>query len=76
MKPMSRHLLVSVSSIFDETRKDVQKLVADLEKEGISVSLLVAPHIDKKWHLAKDDKTRGWLKDQMDAGRGLSLIHI
>ncbi|SIS44791.1 hypothetical protein SAMN05444817_10440 [Corynebacterium appendicis CIP 107643] len=70
---MSRHLLVSVSSIFDETRKDVQKLVADLERESIQVSLLVAPHIDKKWHLAKDDKTRGWLKEQMDAGRGLIL---
>ena len=54
MRPMSRHLLVSVSSIFDETRKDVQKLVGDLEREGIPVSLLVAPHIDKKWHLAKD----------------------
>ena len=32
-----------------------------------------SPHIDKKWHLAKDDKTRGWLKEQMDAGRGLIL---
>lgn len=70
---MPRHLLVSVSSIFDETRKDVQKLVDDLERESIQVSLLVAPHIDKKWHLAKDDKTRGWLKEQMDAGRGLIL---
>ena len=70
---MSRHLLVSVSSIFDETRKDVQKLVSDLESENIPVSLLVAPHIDKKWHLAKDAKTRGWLKEQMDGGRGLIL---
>lgn len=70
---MPAHLLVSVSSIFDETRKDVQRLVADLDREGIAVSLLVAPHIDKKWHLAKDAKTRGWLHEQMDTGRGLIL---
>ena len=70
---MSRHLLVSVSSIFDETLKDVQKLVSDLERQSIPVSLLVAPHIDKKWHLAKDTATRSWLKEQMDAGRGLIL---
>lgn len=70
---MPGHLLVSVSSIFDETRKDVQKLVSDLDRESIPVSLLVAPHIDKKWHLSKDDKTRGWIRDQMEAGRGLIL---
>ncbi|EFK55648.1 DUF2334 domain-containing protein [Corynebacterium genitalium ATCC 33030] len=70
---MPGYLLVSVSSIFDETRKDVQKLVADLDEREIPVSLLVAPHIDKKWHLAKDKSTRGWLHDQMETGRGLIL---
>lgn len=70
---MPHHLLVSVSSIFDETRKDVAKLVDDLDREDIPVSLLVAPHIDKRWHLAKDSKTRGWLTEQMEAGRGLIL---
>ncbi|GAB3086426.1 DUF2334 domain-containing protein [Corynebacterium aquatimens] len=70
---MSGYLLVSVSSIFDDTRKDVQKLVADLDREDIPVSLLVAPHIDKKWHLAKDAKTRNWLHEQMAAGKGLIL---
>ncbi len=70
---MPGHLLVSVSSIFDETRKDVHKLVTTLDREGIPVSLLVAPHIDKTWRLAKDDKTRDWLREEMEGGRGLIL---
>ena len=70
---MPGRVLVSISSIFDATLEDVASMVRDLDREGMPVSLLVAPHIDKKWHLAKDDKTRGWLKEQMDAGRGLIL---
>lgn len=73
MALMPGHLLVSVSSLFDGTRKDAQRLLSALDKEGIPVSLLVAPHIDKKWHLAKDAKTQEWLKEQMDSGRGLIL---
>lgn len=70
---MPGHLLVSVSSIFDETRKDVHKLVTTLDREGIPVSLLVAPHIDGNWHLAKDASTQAWLRDQAYAGRVLIL---
>ncbi|AKK11819.1 DUF2334 domain-containing protein [Corynebacterium uterequi] len=57
---MSGKLLVSVSSIFDETRKDVAKLLA---KVDVPVALLVSPHIDGHWHLAKDTATRGWLAE-------------
>ncbi|SDL92064.1 hypothetical protein SAMN04488535_1250 [Corynebacterium mycetoides] len=70
---MSGHVLVSVSSIFDATLDNVDRLVADLDSAGIPVSLLVAPHIDKKWHLAKDKKTRTWLLDQREADRALIL---
>lgn len=70
---MSGHVLVSVSSIFDDTLDDVVRLTKDLDAAEIPVSLLVAPHIDKKWHLAKDDKTLTWLRDQRKAGRVLIL---
>lgn len=69
---MPGRLLVSISSIFDATLGDVTSLVRDLDREEIPVSLLVAPHIDKKWHLAKDKKTKGWLKEQA-AERALLL---
>ena len=70
---MHGQLLVSVSSIFDDTRKQVAALVSRLEDEEIPVSLLVAPHIDGNWHLARDDKTRDWLHSQRAAGRTLIL---
>lgn len=62
---MSGRLLVSISSIFDATLEDVTSMVGDLDREGVAVSLLVAPHIDKTWHLAKDSTTREWLLDQI-----------
>ena len=69
---MPGRLLVSVSSIFDETLEDVRALVETLDREDIPVSLLVAPHIDNRWHLAKDKKTRTWLRKQQ-ADRALLL---
>ena len=62
---MPGRLLVSVSSIFDETLDGVRGLIDALDREDIPVSLLVAPHIDAKWHLAKDKPTRKWLKAQL-----------
>ncbi|AJK69702.1 hypothetical protein B840_10645 [Corynebacterium marinum DSM 44953] len=44
-----------------------------LDAETIPVSLLVAPHIDGNWHLARDPKTRDWLLGQQEAGRVLIL---
>lgn len=70
---MHGHLLVSISSIFDDTRKQASNLLRILDAEGIPVSLLIAPHIDGNWHLAKDSKTKGWVKEQADAGRVLIL---
>lgn len=70
---MPGHVLVSVSSIFDDTLDDVVRLTDDLDAAEIPVSLLVAPHIDKKWHLAKDKKTRKWLLAQREADRALIL---
>ncbi|MGV0345682.1 DUF2334 domain-containing protein [Corynebacterium coyleae] len=63
---MPGSLLVSISSIFDATLDDVTSMVRDLDKESVPVSLLVAPHIDATWHLAKDTTTRGWLAEQRD----------
>ena len=62
---MPGRLLVSVSSIFDETLGGVRSLVDELDRREIPVSLLVAPHIDKRWHLAKDKQTRSWLRAQL-----------
>ncbi|MFS0245429.1 DUF2334 domain-containing protein [Corynebacterium striatum] len=70
---MHGHLLVSISSIFSDTRKQTSNLLKELDWEEIPVSLLVAPHIDGNWHLAKDDKTLGFLKEQESAGRLLIL---
>ena len=62
---MPGRVLVSISSIFDATLGDVASMVRDLDREGLPVSLLVAPHIDKKWHLAQDKATRSWLTEQI-----------
>lgn len=70
---MPGHLLVSISSIFSQTRADAAQLISDLDTEGIPVSLLVAPHIDGNWHLAKDRATKEWLEEQEAAGRLLIL---
>lgn len=70
---MSGRLLVSVSSIFSETLRDVRKLLDTLDSEDIPVSLLVAPHIDGNWHLAKDRTMRKWLEHERDGGRLLIL---
>ncbi|GAB3699556.1 DUF2334 domain-containing protein [Corynebacterium nasicanis] len=48
-------------------------MVGRLDAAGIPVSLLVAPHIDGNWHLAKDAATREWLLAQQEAGRALIL---
>ncbi|MDO5670430.1 MAG: DUF2334 domain-containing protein [Corynebacterium sp.] len=70
---MRGRLLVSISSIFTDTRSAVAGMVKNLDAEGIPVSLLVAPHIDGNWHLAKDTKTRDWLAAQQTDGRALIL---
>ena len=70
---MSGHLLVSISSIFAETRPGVEKLVRTLDAEDIPVSLLVAPRIDSDWRLSKDPQTLEWLLGQKEAGRAIIL---
>lgn len=70
---MTSHLLVSISSIFEDTRKQATSFLSVLDREDIPVSLLIAPHIDGNWHLAKDKDTQQWLKDQVAAGRLLIL---
>lgn len=62
---MPSRLIVSVSSIFDETLDGVRELVEGCDRHDVPVSLLVAPHIDKRWHLAKDKQTRLWLRAQL-----------
>lgn len=66
-------LLVSISSIFDATRADTQKLIKYLDNIEVPVSLLVAPHIDGNWHLAKDAETKQWLLDQKEQDRAIIL---
>lgn len=48
-------------------------MMKSLDAEGIPVSLLVAPHIDGNWRLARDHRTRDWLLAQQEAGRVLIL---
>lgn len=69
---MPGHLLVSISSIFSETRPQVADVISRLEEQGVPVTLLVAPHIGH-WHLAKDDETRAWLEQRRDGGHALVL---
>ena len=70
---MSGRLLVSVSSIFDQTRSAADRLISDLRADGIEVSLLVAPRIDGDWRLAKDKDTLTWLEQQRERGHELIL---
>lgn len=70
---MRGHLLVSISSIFNETHKAVADMVASLDGQQIPVSLLVAPHIDGNWHLARDQKVRDWLLAEQESGRAILL---
>ncbi|ALC06714.1 deacetylase [Corynebacterium deserti GIMN1.010] len=70
---MSGRLLVSVSSIFDQTRSAADRLIKDLRAEGIEVSLLVAPRIDGDWRLAKDKTTLKWFEQQRERGHELIL---
>lgn len=58
---MPATLLVSISSIFTDTRVPADQLIRELEAMGVPVSLLIAPHIDGNWHLAKDRDTRRFL---------------
>lgn len=48
-------------------------MMKSLDAEGIPASLLVAPHIDGDWRLARDPRTRDWLLAQQEAGRVLIL---
>ncbi|MEJ5929038.1 DUF2334 domain-containing protein [Corynebacterium sp. H128] len=66
-------LLVSISSIFDATCGDAKSLIDHLDDRCVPVSLLVAPHIDGNWHLAKDEGTRSWLIAQQQQDRALIL---
>ncbi|AKK03925.1 DUF2334 domain-containing protein [Corynebacterium epidermidicanis] len=66
-------LLVSISSIFDATRSDAISLINHLDSLEVPSSLLVAPHIDGNWHLAKDAETSAWLGEQRAAGRAIIL---
>ncbi|BAU96937.1 deacetylase [Corynebacterium suranareeae] len=70
---MSGRLLVSVSSIFDQTRPAANRLISNLRADGIMVSLLVAPRIDGEWRLAKDKDTLTWLEKQRERGHELIL---
>ncbi|MGD7001392.1 DUF2334 domain-containing protein [Corynebacterium halotolerans] len=70
---MHGRLLVSISSIFDETVSAVSDMLDSLDGQRIPVSLLVAPHIDGNWHLAKDKKVREFLLAQQEAGRAMLL---
>lgn len=66
-------LLVSISSIFDATRGDANALIEHLDSQQVPVSLLVAPHIDGNWHLAKDLATKDWLKEHKAQDRAIIL---
>lgn len=70
---MPGRLLVSVSSIFDQTSPAADQLVRQLRSEGIEASLLVAPRIDGSWRLARDAGTRSWLEEQRERGHELIL---
>lgn len=70
---MNGRLLVSISSIFRDTLPAAARTLADLDAEGLTTSLLIAPHIDGDWHLAKDPETLDWVRAERDAGRAILL---
>ncbi|WOT02472.1 DUF2334 domain-containing protein [Corynebacterium pyruviciproducens] len=70
---MPATLLVSISSIFTDTRVPADQLIRELEAMGVPVSLLIAPHIDGNWHLAKDRDTRRFFDKKLAAGHAFVL---
>ncbi|KQB83101.1 DUF2334 domain-containing protein [Corynebacterium oculi] len=65
---MSAQLLVSISSIFEETRRAAQSVVEELDGQGVPVSLLIAPHIDGTWRLSRDAATLAWVNERIEGG--------
>ncbi|WPF68272.1 DUF2334 domain-containing protein [Corynebacterium sp. 21KM1197] len=65
---MSAQLLVSISSIFKETRHAAQTVAAELDGQGVPVSLLIAPHIDGTWRLSRDPATLEWIRERIAGG--------
>lgn len=66
-----QRLYVSLSSIRDTTFVDARMVLADLDYLGVRTALLVAPHVDEQWHLAKDPVVGEWLAAQGEQGRTL-----
>lgn len=73
LRDVSATLLVSISSVFTETRTPAAQFMREMEVWGVPVSLLIAPHIDGNWHLAKDADTRRFFERKIAAGDAFVL---
>lgn len=70
---MAGELIVSVSGIRSETRKDAEAFAAQMDKRGVPLSLLVAPRQSDGYRLTADTKTQKWLRERNDHGDSIVL---
>ncbi|CAM3901105.1 DUF2334 domain-containing protein [Smaragdicoccus niigatensis] len=70
---MAGELIVSVSGIRSETRKDAETFAAQMDKRGVPLSLLVAPRQSDGYKLTQDAKTQRWLQERSAQGDAIVL---
>lgn len=70
---MTGQLIVSVSGIRDETREHAASFAEEMDKRGVSLSLLVAPRLKDKYRLVNDAQTQAWLREQRSRGAAIVL---
>jgi predicted deacetylase len=70
---MAGKLIVSVSGIRSETRKDAEAFAALMDKRGVPLSLLVAPRQSDGYQLTRDTKTQHWLQARSAHGDAIVL---
>lgn len=70
---MTGQLIVSVSGIRDETREHAASFADEMDKRGVSLSLLVAPRLKDKYRLVNDAQTQSWLRDRRAGGAAIVL---
>lgn len=70
---MSARLIVSLSGIRDKHLDQCEELVAELDRRGVPVSLLVSPRRGEKYRLVDDSATQAWIRSRSDAGDAIVL---
>ena len=70
---MTGELIVSVSGIRSETRKDAASFAEQMDKRGVPLSLLVSPRQQDGYKLTGDVLTQTWLRERSAVGDTIVL---